>query len=118
MLPPGRDTPPSVRLDGGTLEIEYQANVPLDAVAIATIRDTDGDVTMLPLQRTDETTFQARVPVACAVRTGWRFRSKTLRARIASGSGGVVAGYADEFAFRDPDPHLAADIADNDIGPG
>jgi Mg-chelatase subunit ChlD len=111
VLPPGRDTPPSVRLDGGTLEIEYQASVPLDAVAIATIRDTEGNVTMQPLQRTDETTFSARVPVATAGAYWVAVQVEDSAGTLASGSGGVVAGYADEFAFRDPDPTLASDIA-------
>jgi len=111
VLPPGRDTPPSVRLDGGTLEIEYQASVPLDAVAIATIRDTAGNVTMHPLQRTDETTFTARVPVAAAGAYWVAVQVEDSAGTLASGSGGVVAGYADEFAFRDPDPTLASDIA-------
>ncbi len=116
VLPPGRDTPPSVRLDGGTLEIEYQATVPLDAVAIATIRNAAGVVTMLPLQRTDETTFQARVPVPAAGAYWVAVQVEDATGTVASGSGGVVAGYADEFAFRDPDPDLASDIADTTSG--
>ncbi|NND01265.1 MAG: VWA domain-containing protein [Acidimicrobiia bacterium] len=116
VLPPGRDTPPSVRLDGGTLEIEYQANVPLDAVAIATIRNTEGVVTMIPLQRTDETTFEARVPVPSAGAYWVAVQVEDATGTVASGSGGVVAGYADEFAFRDPDPDLASDIADTTSG--
>jgi len=111
VLPPGRDTPPSVRLDGGTLDIEYQAQVPLDAVAIATVRNAAGDVTMQPMQRTDETTFVARVPVADAGAYWVAVQIEDPSGTLASGSGGVVAGYADEFAFRDPDPELAADIA-------
>ncbi|MCP3975018.1 MAG: VWA domain-containing protein [bacterium] len=111
VLPPGRDTPPSVRLDGGALEIEYQAAVPLDAIAIATIRDTDGSVTMQPMQRVDETTFNTRVPVGAAGAYWVAVQVEDASGTIASGSGGVVAGYADEFAFRDPDPALAEDIA-------
>ncbi len=111
VLPPGRDTPPSVRLDGGTLEIGYQAEVPLDAIGIATIRDSDGNVTVEPLQRTDETTFSARVPVAAAGAYWVAVQVEDPSGTLASGSGGVVAGYADEFAFRDPDPALAGDVA-------
>jgi Mg-chelatase subunit ChlD len=112
VLPPGRDTPPSVRLDGGTLEIEYQAQVPLDAVAIATVRNAAGDVTMQSMQRTDETTFVTRVPVADAGAYWVAVQIEDASGTLASGSGGVVAGYADEFAFRDADPELAADIAE------
>lgn len=111
VLPPGRETPPAVRLDGGTLDIEYQAAVPLDAIAIATIRDSDGNVTIQPLQRTDETTFRARVPVAAAGAYWVAVQVEDPAGTVASGSGGVIAGYADEFAFRDPDPTLASDIA-------
>ena len=111
VLPPGRETPPSVRLDGGTLEIEYTADVPLDAVAIATIRNSAGDVTVQPLQRIDESTFTARVPVADAGAYWVAVQIEDATGTVASGSGGVVAGYADEFAFRDPDSTLAEDIA-------
>lgn len=116
VLPPGRDTPPAVRLDGGTLEIEYQAEVPLDSVAIATIRDAAGDVTMQPLQRTDESTFSGRFPVPEAGAYWVAVQVEDSTGTIASGSGGVVAGYADEFAFRDPDPDLAPAIADATSG--
>lgn len=116
VLPPGRETPPSVRLDGGTLEIEYQASVPLDAVAIATIRDSDGNVTIQPLQRTDETTFSARVPVVAAGAYWVAVQVEDPSGTMASGSSGVIAGYADEFAFRDPDPTLASDIAEATSG--
>jgi Mg-chelatase subunit ChlD len=116
VLPPGRETPPSVRLDGGTLEIEYQASVPLDAVAIATIRDSDGNVTMQPLQRRDEMTFGARVPVAAAGAYWVAVQVEDPSGTMASGSSGVVAGYADEFAFRDADPTLASDIAEATSG--
>jgi len=116
VLPPGRDTPPSVRLDGGTLDIQYEAEVPLDAVAIATIRNAAGEVTMQPMQRTDETTFTARIPVADTGAYWVAVQIESAAGTVASGSGGVVAGYADEFAFRDPDPELATDIAEATSG--
>jgi hypothetical protein len=111
VLPPSLDTPPEVRFDGGALDIRFDADVPLDAVAIATIRDDAGNLISLPLQRTGETTFEGRSPVA---RDGAYWVSVTVESAdgvLASGSSGVVAGYADEFAFREPDVNLAADLA-------
>jgi hypothetical protein len=66
---------------------------------------------MHPLQRTDEITFRARVPVARAGAYWVAVQVEDPSGTVASGSGGVIAGYADEFAFRDPDPDLAVDIA-------
>ncbi len=111
VLPPGLDTPPEVRIDGGRLEIAYEAAVPLDAVAIAQVRDSEGTVSMIALQRSTETRFEGRVPVAARGAYWVAVRVEDETGTIASGSSGVVAGYADEFAFRDPDPQLAADLA-------
>ncbi|MBT8211892.1 MAG: VWA domain-containing protein, partial [Acidimicrobiia bacterium] len=38
VLPPGLDNPPEVRLDGGAIEVRFDAEAPLDASAVATIR--------------------------------------------------------------------------------
>ena len=112
VLPPGRDTPPEVRLDGGTLEISYRAEVPLEAVAIAQIRDSEQRVTVVPLQRSGVSLFEGRVPVTAEGAYWVAVRVEDATGTIASGSSGVIAGYADEFAFRDPDPQLAFDLAD------
>lgn len=71
---------------------------------------------MQPLQRTDETTFTTRVPVGAAGAYWVAVQVEDAGGTIASGSSGVVAGYADEFAFRDPDPALADDIAEATSG--
>ncbi len=112
VLPPGRETPPEVRLDGGSLEIDFEAAVPLDAVAVAQIRDSGGSVAMIPMQRVGETGFQTRVPVAAEGAYWVAVRVEDASGTLASGSSGIVAGYADEFAFREPDPQLAPDIAE------
>ncbi len=111
VLPPSLDSPPEVRFDGGALEVRFDAEVPLDAVAVATIRDDSGNLSSLPLQRTGESQFRGRVPVA---RDGAYWVAVTVEnadGLLASGSSGVVAGYADEFAFREPDVRLGADLA-------
>ena len=64
VLPPSLDTPPEVRFDGGAIDVRFDAEVPLDAVAIATIRDAVGNLSSLPLQRTGESEFRGRMPVA------------------------------------------------------
>ena len=111
VLPAGRDTPPEVRLDGGTIRIRFDAAVPLDAVAIAHVRDAGGDVVSVPLQRSGESTFTGRVAVQ-EEGTYWvAVQVENTEGTLAGGSAGIVAGYADEFTFRDPDPSLATDVA-------
>ncbi len=112
VLPAGRGTPPEVRFDGGTLAVGFEADASLDAIAIAQVRSGDGDVTAIPMQRTGESRFEARVPVAAAGAYWVAVRVEDGGAVVASGSSGVVAGYSDEFAFREPDPMLAADVAE------
>ncbi len=111
VLPPGRDAPPAVRLDGGTLSIAYETSAPLDAVAVADVRDANGEVMAVPMQRTGETRFEAQLPVATRGAYWVAVSVENADGLVASGSSGVVAGYPDEFAFREPDPLLAADVA-------
>jgi Mg-chelatase subunit ChlD len=112
VLPAGRDAPPAVRLDGGSLAISYETAAPLDAVAIAQVRDGDGQVTSVPMQRTGEDSFAVQVPVAAEGAHWVAVRVEGPDGLIASGSSGIVAGYPDEFAFREPDPELAADVTE------
>lgn len=112
VLPAGRDAPPAVRLDGGSLGITYENAAPLDAVAIAQVRDGSGEVTSVPMQRTGEDSFAVRVPVAAEGAYWVAVRVEGPEGLIASGSSGVVAGYPDEFAFREQDPQLAADLTE------
>jgi uncharacterized membrane protein len=111
VLPPGREAPPGVRIDGGFLEITYDAEAPLDAIGIAQIRSSDGDVIQVPMQRTTETRFEARVPVDAAGAQWVAVRVETPTGVVASGSNGVVSGYAREFTLSDPNDDLASAIA-------
>ena len=63
------------------------------------------------MQRTTETRFEVRVPVDDAGAQWVAVRVETLTGVVASGSNGVVAGYAREFALADPDDDLAEAIA-------
>ncbi len=112
VLPAGRETPPEVRFDGGALAIGFEADASLDAVGVAQVRAGDGDVTAVPMQRTGESRFEARVPVTAAGAYWVAVQVEDGGAVVASGSSGVVAGYSDEFAFREADPSLAGDVAE------
>lgn len=116
VLPAGREAPPEVRLDGGRLQVTYRADVSLDAVAVARVRDASGEVTAVPMQRVSEDRFEVSVPMPQTGAYWVAVRVDGPDGLVASGSSGVVAAYADEFAFRDPDPTLAADIADRTGG--
>ncbi len=116
VLPAGRETPPEVRLDGGALRVGYQAAASLDAVAVAQVRRADGEVTTVPMQRVFEDRFEVSVPMPQTGAYWVAVRVDGPDGLIASGSSGVVASYPDEFAFRDPDPTLAADLADRTAG--
>jgi Mg-chelatase subunit ChlD len=116
VLPAGRETPPEVRLDGGSLRVAYAADVPLDAVAVAHVRDAAGEVTAVPMQRVTEDRFEVSVPMPQTGAYWVAVRVESPDGLVASGSSGVVASYPDEFAFRSPDPTLAADLADGTGG--
>ncbi|MFP3915438.1 MAG: VWA domain-containing protein [Actinomycetota bacterium] len=112
-LPAGRETPPEVTIEGGTLGIEFEADEPvLDGAAVARVRTPGGDARTVPLTQTGETTFAGSVAVS---ETGAYWVAVTLERSDGSGvtaSGGAVSGYAEEFAFRQPDMaamRLAAD---------
>ncbi|MBT8197550.1 MAG: VWA domain-containing protein [Acidimicrobiia bacterium] len=112
VLPPGLDNPPEVRLDGGAIEVRFDADAPLDASGVATVRDSDGNVSAIPLQRTGGTTFEGRVPVSTSGAYWVAVTVETPDGLVAQGSNGLVAGYADEFAFREADTQLPTDLAD------
>ncbi len=112
VLPAGRDTPPAVRMDGGALTVSFTTAAPLDAVAVAHVRGTDGEVAAVTMQRTAEDRFETRIPVAAEGAYWVAVRVEGPDGVVAAGSSGVVASYAEEFAFRDPDPALPAALAD------
>lgn len=112
VLPPYLETPPELRLDEGHLEIRYVSDeIAIDAAAIARVRAPDGEIRVVPLQRTSTSTFEGstRADQAGAYWVGVSIDS--AQGTVAGGSAGMIAGYGDEFAFREPDPTLAFDIA-------
>jgi uncharacterized membrane protein len=113
VLPAGRDNPPSATVANGRLEVEYElAGAATDATATARVRGPDGEVTIVPMDRSSGSTFAASVPLGAA---GAYWVSVTVDnpdgSQITSGSGAVSA-YEEEFAFREPDPTLGADVTE------
>lgn len=113
VLPPGRETPPEVRVAAGFLEIRYEADGgSLAAVGTAIVRDPDGTTRTIQLQRTSDTVYEGRVRTS-GEGAYWVSTSvvETDGDVIASASAGAIMAYPAEFAFREPDPTLAADLA-------
>jgi uncharacterized membrane protein len=113
VLPAGRDNPPSAFVTDGRLEVRYELpGAEVDATATARVRGPDGEVTVVPMDRISGTGFSASVPLGQA---GAYWVAVTVSnpdgSQITSGSGAVSA-YEEEFAFREPDPTLGADIAE------
>lgn len=112
VLPAGRDNPPSAYVSEGMLEVRFELEgADVDATASARVRGPDGEVTIVPMDRTSGSGFAASVPLGEA---GAYWVAVTVDnpdgTQITSGSGAVSA-YEEEFAFREPDPALGADIA-------
>ncbi len=104
VLPAGRDTPPQVRVEEGTLAVELDAGESvLGAAAVARVRMPDGESQVIPLAQTGESKFAGSAP---ATEPGPYWVAVTLERPDGSGftaSAGAVSGYAEEFAFRRPD---------------
>ena len=104
VLPAGRDVPPEVRIEEGTLAVELDAGEPvLGAAAVARVRMPDGETQVIPLTQTGESTFAG---TAAATQPGPYWVAVTLERPDGSGftsSAGAVSGYAEEYAFRQPD---------------
>jgi uncharacterized membrane protein len=113
LLPAGRDNPPSAFVSEGRLEVQYELpGADVDATATARVRGPNGEVTIVPMNRTSGSGFSASVSLGSA---GAYWVAVTVDnpdgTQITSGSGAVSA-YEEEFAFREPDPTLGADIAE------
>jgi hypothetical protein len=113
VLPAGRENPPAVHVDRGQLHIGFEATgIDVDAVAIARVRMPDGQVVVVPMDRVSGGGFSARVPVGA---TGAYWVAVAVEnpdgSQLTSGSG-AVSSYEEEFAFREPDPTLGADLAE------
>lgn len=116
-LPAGRDVPPEVTVEGGTLGIEFDpGEAVLDGAAVARVRTPSGETEVIPLTQTGETTFSGSTS---ASETGPYWVAVTLERADGSGltaSGGAVSGYAEEFAFRQPDLAAVRAAADQTGG--
>lgn len=113
VVPPGRESPPVVDVRGGSLGVSYTVeDVPLTATASATVRSPNGEVSVVPLARTAENEFSGQVDAGVLGAYWVAVSVFDDGAMIASGSSGAVSSYSDEFAFREPDPTLAADLAE------
>jgi hypothetical protein len=117
VVPPGRESPPVVEARSGELAISYTLeDAPLTATASATVRSPNGTVTVVPMARTGESEFSG-VADAGVLGAYWVAVSVFEQGEtVASGSSGAVSAYSDEFAFRDPDTTLAADLAEATAG--
>ncbi|MGA7270622.1 MAG: VWA domain-containing protein, partial [Acidimicrobiia bacterium] len=117
VLPSGRDTPPEVTLDAGTLRIRFDAGDPvLEGAAVARVRTPGGDIQVVPLTQTGESTFSGS---ARASQPGAYWVAVTLDRGDGSSvvsSAGAVSGYAEEFAFRQPDLALVGSVAETTGG--
>jgi hypothetical protein len=112
VLPAGRENPPGVYVAEGRLQVRYSlSQAALDTTATARVRGPDGEVSVVPMQRVSESEFSASIPLGPA---GASWVAVTVDnpdgSQITAGSGAVSA-YEEEFAFREPDPTLGADIS-------
>lgn len=111
ILPAGRESPPEVWVDGGEVRMRVTDESLDDAsTATARIRRPDGTVESVSLTRESASVFEGAISaggpgaywVAVTVDDGNGGRRTT--------SSGAVSSYQPEFAFRDADPTLAADL--------
>lgn len=117
VLPAGRDNPPAVHVENGLLRIRLTDFALEDgSSAVARIRTPSGDVISVPLDRTGPSDFEGTVRAASA---GAYWAAVSVDHPSGGGyttGSGAVSGYQEEFAFREPDPTLGAEIADATSG--
>jgi uncharacterized membrane protein len=117
VLPAGRDLPPEVTVEGGTLGITFDAEEPiLEGAAVARVRTPSGETQVIPLTQTGESTFAGSM---AASEPGAYWVAVSLERGDGSGlvaSAGAVSGYAEEFAFRQPDLALVGTVAETTGG--
>jgi uncharacterized membrane protein len=112
LLPAGREVPPEVFVDRGELRVRLDLpSAEVDSNATARVRLPSGETTVLPMQRVSGTIFEASMR---ATSPGAYWVGVTVDnpdGSMLTTSSGAVSSYQEEFAFRDPDPTLGADIA-------
>lgn len=117
VLPAGRDVPPEITIDGGVLGIDFDAGEPvLDGAAVARVRTPGGETEVIPLTQTGETSFSGSMTAA---EPGAYWVAVSLERADGTGlvaSAGAVSGYAEEFAFREPDLATLAAAAERSGG--
>ena len=113
VLPAGLDTPPDVWVEGSQINVAmFDDGLADDSAAVARIRSPDGSIATEPLTRATSSSFEGTFPagspgaywVAVTI-TDQQGGTKTV-------SSGTVSSYEPEFAFREPDPTLAVDLAE------
>jgi Mg-chelatase subunit ChlD len=113
VLPAGRDNPPEVVVESGRIRVSYHPDgAGIDDTATARIRLPDGEVVLVPMSRLGSDTFVADAPSAGP---GAYWVSVVLDGQSGTRQGsssGAVSSYQDEFAFREPDPTLAAALTE------
>jgi hypothetical protein len=117
VLPTGRDTPPDVWVDGSEIHVAvFDDGLADDSAAVARIRNPDGSITTEPLTRATGSSFEGTFPAGAP---GAYWVAVTLtdpNGGMKTVSSGTVSSYEPEFAFREPDPTLAADISESTGG--
>ena len=112
VLPAGRERPPEVFVEDGSVRVVASASAVCDAAtAIARVRLHDGELRAVPMVRTSASEFTAETPAPIP---GAYWAAVTIEdgsgGSITSGSG-AVSSYEEEFAFREPDPTLGNDLS-------
>jgi Mg-chelatase subunit ChlD len=111
-LPPGRENPPEVRVEGGEVAVRYEAEgLDVDSTATARVRTPTGEVSVVPLARVAENVFEGftRAPTPGAYWVAVTVDNPD--GSMLTSSSGAVSSYEEEFAFREPDPSLGTDLA-------
>jgi uncharacterized membrane protein len=112
VLPAGLDTPPEVWVDGSEINVAVFDEGLTDASsAVVRMRTPDGSIASEPLERATGSSFEGTFPAGSP---GAYWVSVTItdeQGGTKTVSSGTVSSYEPEFAFREPDPTLAADLA-------
>ena len=113
VLPAGLDTPPDVWVDGSEINVAvFDEGLTDGSSATARIRRPDGSIATEPLSLATGSSFEGTFPAGSP---GAYWVSVTVtdqQGGTKTVSSGTVSSYEPEFAFREPDPTLAVDLAE------